>query len=131
MDLFFQACGAVLLSVILILSLGSHSRDFGILVTIGVCVLVITAAMSFLRPVLDLIDTLIKMGGLNRELVQILLKSAGICIIGETASLICADAGSSSMGKAIHILATAVILWLSLPLFTMLVDLLQKIMGEL
>ena len=131
MEIFFQACGAVLLSVILILSMGSHGKDFGLLVTMGVCVIVMTAAMAYFRPVLDFIDTLVSFGGLNRELVQILLKSAGICIVGETASLICADAGSSSMGKVIHILATAAILWLSVPLFSLLVDLLQRMMGEL
>ena len=131
MELFFQACGAVMLSVILILSMGSCSKDIGLMVSIGVCILVATAAMSYLSPVLDFVDMLISLGGLNRELVQILLKSAGICITGEIASLVCNDAGNSAMAKAIQILATAVILWLSLPLFSMLVELLQRMMGEL
>lgn len=131
MELFLQSCGLVLLAVILMLAMGNGSKDLSLAVSIGVCVLVMTAAMTYIRPVLQFVDTLTQMGGLNRSLVQILMKSSGICIIGELASLVCADAGNSSMAKIIQLLSTAVILWLSLPLFSMLLDLLQKMMGEL
>ena len=131
MELFLQSCGLVLLAVILMLSIGSGSKDISIAVSIGVCVLILTAAMAYIKPVLQFVDTLTQVGGLNRNLVQILMKAAGICIIGEFASLVCSDAGNSSMAKGIQFLATAVILWLSLPLFSMLLELLQKMMGEL
>ena len=131
MELFIQACGAVLLSVILILSMGSHSRDLALTVTLGVSILVMTAALHYLRPVLDFADTLIHMGGLNSTLVQILFKSAGICILSEISALICSDAGNNSLAKAIQMLAAAVVLWLSLPLFTMLVDALKNLLGGL
>ena len=120
-----------MLSVILILSMGSHCKDMSLMLTLGVCILVATATMHYLRPVLDFIDSLISLGGLDSALVQILLKSAGICIIGEISALICTDAGNSSMAKSIQMLATAVVLWLSLPLFGMLVELLKDLMGEL
>ena len=49
----------------------------------------------------------------------------------EIANLVCKDAGNESMGKSVQLLGTAVILYLSMPLFTALIDLLQKILGEL
>jgi hypothetical protein len=45
--------------------------------------------------------------------------------------MVCADAGNASLGKVLQILASAVILWLSLPVFTALIELIQKILGEL
>lgn len=44
--------------------------------------------------------------------------------------MVCTDAGNASLGKAVQLLGTAVILWLSLPLFKALVELLQSILGE-
>ena len=48
----------------------------------------------------------------------------------EITSLICTDAGNAALGKSVQILATCGILWLSIPLFTSLIDLLNKILGE-
>jgi hypothetical protein len=52
-------------------------------------------------------------------------------LIGELAGLICSDAGNAALAKSIQILTTAVILWLSIPLFESLLDLVQAILGEL
>ena len=71
------------------------------------------------------------MGGLDSGTLRILLKAVGIGLVSEIAALVCADAGNSSLGKTVQLLGSAVILWLSLPLFTMLIELLQRIMGAL
>lgn len=131
MTTFLQACAGVLIAVILILTLGSHGREMGTLLGIGVCCMAALAAMTYLRPVVDFLSMLEALGGLDSDLVKLLLKAAGIGMISEIACLICNDAGNASLGKAAQILGTAVILWLSLPLFTALVELLQKILGAL
>ena len=45
--------------------------------------------------------------------------------------LVCKDAGNESMGKSMQLLGSAAILYLSVPLFAALLELLQKILGEL
>ena len=45
--------------------------------------------------------------------------------------MICTDAGNASLTKAIQLLGGAVILYLSVPMFSALMDLIQKIVGEL
>lgn len=131
MVLFLQVFAAVLLSVILILTLGSQRKDISTLLAIGVCCMVAISAMQYLRPVIVFLQTLESLGGLEGSMVAILLKITGIGILSEVCNLVCSDAGSASLGKVIHFLSTAVILWLSLPIFNAFVDLLQKIMGEL
>ena len=69
-------------------------------------------------------------GNLNTEMLEILLKSVGIGLLSEIAVLVCCDMGNASMGKTLQILSMAVILWLSLPLFSSLLDLIGKILGE-
>lgn len=131
MSAFFQACGAVMIGVVLILVLGGQGREMGTLVGIGVCCIALLAAISYLRPVLDFLETLETLGGLDGNLVTTLLKAAGIGLISELAGLVCADSGNASLGNAVRILGTVAILWLSLPLFSALLELLQKILGEL
>ena len=131
MDLFLKCCGGVILSVILIQSMGSLTREMGLLLSICTCCLVALTMIGFLKPVVDLIHQLEHLGNLNGSMIGILMKAAGIGLICEIASLICNDAGNSSMGKTLQMFGSAVILWLSLPLFTSFLELLQQILGEL
>lgn len=131
MTLFLQVCGAVLLSVILILTLKSNAKDIASILTIAACCTVALAAMHYLRPVLDFLHVLEHLGNLHNGMTKILLKVTGIGIVTELAVLICKDAGSESLGKTMQLLGTAVVLYLSMPMFTALIELLQRILGEL
>lgn len=131
MTLFLQACGAILIAVVLILCLGNERKDIGVVLGISVCCMLGTMGLRYLRTVIDFLDQLETVGGLSRSMLDILLKTAGIGLISEFSGLVCADSGNASLGKALKILGTAVILWLSIPLFTALLDLIQKILGGL
>lgn len=130
MELFLKACGAVLLTVILILAQGSISKDLSMVLSVAVCSMMALTAMEFLQPVIGFIAELEQIGGIDHTLVSSLLKVTGIGLVSEVAAQVCADAGNGSLGKAIKLLGSAVILWLSIPMFTMLIDLLQRILGE-
>ena len=100
-----------------------------VMLTIGVCCMVLVAAIAFLKPVLEFMHQLESLGKLNSQMVQILFKVVGIGIVSEIAGMICSDAGNSSMGKALQLLSNAVILWLSIPVFQTLLELIQQIIG--
>ena len=70
------------------------------------------------------------MGQLDGDWVTILMKAVGIGLIAEIAALVCSDAGNASLAKAIGILSSAVMLWLSLPLLQGLLELVQNMLGE-
>jgi stage III sporulation protein AD len=86
-------------------------------------------ALTYLQPVVDFIRQLQATAQLDDGMLEILLKAVGIGLIGEIASLICADTGNAALGKSLQLLSAAVILWLSLPLLTQLLELLQQILG--
>ncbi len=131
MERYWQAAAGVLLAVILGLVLGKQGKETGLLLTIAVCCMTACAAVSYLKPVLDFVQQLQQIGQLDGEILQILLKVVGIGLVGEIASLICTDAGNGALGKTLQLLTTSVILWLSLPLLTLLLELIQQILGEL
>lgn len=128
---FLEACGAVLLAIILIVNLSGHRRDMAALLALAVCVMVALVAVQYLRPVLGFLEELEEIGGLDGDMVRILLKILGIGILSEIAVPLCADAGSASVGKSLQFLAIVVMLSLSIPLFRSLIQILQEILGQL
>ena len=131
MGLFIKTCCGILLSVILILTLGSRNKDLSLVLGITVCCMVSLAALEYVRPVIRFIEQMEELVELDHSLIQILLKVTGIGMICEIAALVCNDSGCSSVGKTVKLLGAAVMLWLSLPLYAMLMDLLQGILGGL
>lgn len=131
MGTFFQAAALVLVASVLGLILSKQGKEMTTMLTIGVCCMVILGAISFLKPVLDFLRQLESLGNLNSQMVQILFKVVGIGLVSEIAAMICSDAGNASMGKSLQILGSAVILWLSIPVFQTLLELIRQIIGGL
>ena len=129
MTVFYQATGAVLLTAILTLVFSSQGKETGMVLALAGCGLVLVIMVSFLEPVMTFLKQLLDAGQLDESMVRILMKTAGIAILSETAALVCADSGNSSLGKALQMLGTAVILWLSIPVFQSLLELIQGILG--
>ena len=127
---FLQAAAGVLLTVILVLALDKEGKQTALLLVLAVCAMVCVLALGYLSPVVDFMKKVSELGGLNNEMLGILLKVVGIGLIGEIASLICTDSGNASLGKVLQILSAAVILRLALPLLEQLITLLERVLGE-
>lgn len=130
MGMFLRAFGAIMITVILTLTLNKQSKELSLLLTIGVCCMVLLVGLQYLSPVIDLVHRLNALCDCENGWIRILLKVVGIGLVGEIASLICADAGNGSLGKSLQFLASTVIIYLSIPVLNGLMDLLQQILGE-
>ena len=128
MDTFIKATAGVLIALILCLVLAKQGKDLSILLVLLVSCMVLSAALTYLQPVLDFFNKLTVIGKLNTELIGILLKAVGIGLLSEIASLICADAGNSALGRTLQIMASTVILALSVPIFTQLLELIETLL---
>ena len=128
MDNFLKATACVLVALILYLVLVKQSKDLSLMLAIVVCVLVAISAIEYLMPVVELFETLKSIGKLNNQMLRILLQAVGIGILAEIAALLCADSGNAAMGKTLQLLSGVVILWLSVPLFTEMIDLIREIL---
>lgn len=129
MERFLQAAAITLLAVILTVVISKQSKDLAVLLTLMAACLVLFTACMYLEPVLDFARRLQSIGNLDGDMMGILMKAAGMTLVAEIATLICNDSGNAALGKGIHILAAAAVLWLSLPLLEKLLDFVQKMMG--
>ena len=131
MELFWKAIAVSLLTVILGAVMGKKDKDISVLLSIAGCVLVAGFTAVYLSPVVRFLGALESMGNLRSDLLGILLKAVGIGLISEIAAVVCSDSGNAGLGKMIQLIGSVVILWLSIPVFQALLDLVQTILGEL
>ncbi len=131
MEQFFRAVALVLLAVVFILILRGSSKGIGELLSLLVCCMVMTTAIAYLKPVVEFIRSLQEISGLDAWILKTLLKVVGISVTAEIATVLCDDAGNAALGKALQYLATAVIVFLSLPLLTKLLQLIEGILDRL
>lgn len=130
MDLFYKGIAAALLTSVLVCQLNRQERDFALLLSLAGTAMIMMAGVRFLQPVLKLLYQLQELGQTQQESLKILLKAAGVGITGEIAATICSESGSSSLGKTIEFLSTAAIAFISVPVFTAMIQVLQQILEE-
>ena len=128
---FYKAALCVLVAVILCLVLNRQGKEFTMLLSILVCSMVFLIMAGYLQPILSFSTRLRALGQVNSETFQILLKCTGIGLLGELVAVICQDSGNNSLSKSLNLLSTSVIIWLALPLFEQLLNLVEKILGEI
>ena len=131
MDIVFKAISGVLIVLVLCQVFAKQGKDISLLLTITVCCMVITAAVSYFRPVIDFFKDLQTTTNLNSELMRIMLKVVGISLLTELTVMVCNDMSKASLGKSLQILSAAAILCLALPLFEQLLELLNTVLGAL
>ena len=128
MDLFWKTLAGILIAAILTMTL---RQDMALLLSLAVCAMGAMILLEYLEPVLDLLRRLERIADLQSDMLGILLKSLGLAMLSELSSLICTDTGNASLGKVIRMLTNGAILWLAVPVFQSILDLLQKIVEEI
>lgn len=129
MDNFWQWIAGVMLTVVLGITLSKQGKDISLVLTMVVCCMVLLAATSYLKPVMEFVERLETISNLDAGYSRIVLKSVGIGLITEIAVLICNDSGNTALGKSLQIAATVLVLWFSLPLMEALLEMIERIMG--
>lgn len=131
MEHYLKATAIVLVAVILILSLNHTHRVFATVLSLTVCAMIAVMAIGYLQPILAFCQKLNNLGGLPVDMLRVLIKVMGIAITAEVAVTICDDAGNKSLGKTLQLLSSAMIIYLSLPLLTTLLEIIEEILANL
>lgn len=130
MSVFFQATVGVLLAVVLTLTIRRQGSEMAMLLSLAVCCIVAGLAIRYLEPIVTFMLRLQSIASVDADTLRILLKAVGIAFTAEIAVMICEDSGNGALGKALQMLASAVILYLALPILTALLELVENILGN-
>lgn len=131
MEPFWKAAALALIAAVLGMALNNQDKQFALVLSIAACLMVTAITVTYLKPVFAFLKELEALGDLQGDMLSILIRALGVGLTAEIASMICTDAGNASLTKAIQLLGGAVILYLSVPMFSALMDMIRKIVGEL
>ena len=120
-----------MITAVLSLTLGKQEKDLSLILAITASVMAVSAAFRLMEPVFEFLRKLEQLGDLQSGVLGILLKITGVGITAEVSSLILTDSGNTSLAKGVHLISSALIVSLSLPILETLLELIQSVLGGL
>lgn len=94
-----------------------------------VCALILGATCQLFQPVLQVLDTLRSMSGLEEAVTAPVLKVMGIGFVSQIAVTVCEDTGEKALGQAVEVGCSILALYVTLPLISAVLQLLKDILG--
>lgn len=131
MDIFLKITAGFLITSVVTLTIAKQNSDISLLLMIFVCCMAVISAISYFSPIIQFMERLVSVGQIEEDIFRILLKTAGIGIVSQIASMICSDAGNQTLGKTLQLVATSVILCICIPLFDKILILIETVLGSI
>ena len=128
MDEIIKILGIGLISLVIAIILKQYRPEYAIYVSIIAGVLILFLAMEKLSGIINLLQAISDKTYINKQFLGILLKITGIAIITEFAVSICADAGEKAIATKIEIGSKVIIITMSIPIISSLLELIIKIL---
>ena len=101
--------------------------ELSLSLTICAGVVILLYCSGALTAAIELMDKLVEAGGLSGQVVEPVIKTAGIAVITRLAADFCRDAKESGLASAVELAGTALALVTVLPLMSAVVDLLTEL----
>lgn len=105
-----------------------QSPEIALVLGVGGCALVVLYCSGALESVMELADKLVQAGGLSPQVIEPVMKTAGIAIVSRLAADFCKDAREGGLASAVELAGTALSLAAALPLVSMVLDLLVQLL---
>ncbi len=120
--------GIGLVGLIIIVILKQYKPELAIYVSMAAGVIILVYAIEELTGVINLLQSISNKTYINSSFLKILLKITGITFITEFAVSICSDAGEKAIASKIEIGSKVVIITMSIPIITSLLELVVEIL---
>lgn len=104
-----------------------QSPEIALALGAGACAVVLLSCSGALGAAVELMDKLAEAGGLSSQVVEPVMKTAGIAIITRLSADFCRDAKESGLASAVELAGTALALLMVLPLMSAVVDVLTEL----
>lgn len=119
--------GFSIFAMFLILTVKEQRKDIALILSIVAGIGLLLFSVTKVSAIVEMLEDLVLKSGMNKEFFIIILKVTGISYIIEFGRSICIDAGESAIANKLEIAGKVIIVSLSLPLISALVNSLSSI----
>jgi len=117
-----------LVAVVLIILLKQYKPEFALYISLLTGILIIILVMDKLTGIIQLIESISNKANINNQFIAILIKITGIAFLSEFAVSICKDAGETAISNKIEIGTKIIIISMSIPIISSLLEIILKIL---
>ena len=121
--------GIGLLTLVIIIILKQYKPEFAIYASIIAGILILVIAFEKMTGIIELLQTISNKTYINKSFLTILIKITGIAFLTEFAVSICSDAGEKAIASKIEIGSKIIIITMSMPIITSLLELVVEILA--
>lgn len=118
---------AAVIVVLIALKLREMGSGYGILMSIGACVMMMYFVIGRFRQITGYIDRLVSYVSVDITYIDIILKMIGIAYICQFATDICRDAGYQAIASQVEMAGKISLILLSMPVLMSVIDLVVAI----
>lgn len=116
--------GVSVFAVIMIIILKNYRPEMALVLSIITGIGIMLYAISKMSSVINVLNDLVSKSGVNTDFLLIIIKVIGIAYIVEFGKNVCIDAGQSSIATKLEMAGKVVIVVLTIPLISSLVNVL-------
>ena len=120
--------GIGLIALIIIILLKQYKPEFAVYVSLIAGALKLILAIDKLAGIISLLQSLANKASINTEFLTLLIKITGIAFLSEFAVSICKDAGEAAIASKMEIGAKLIIISMSIPIISSLLEIILKIL---
>lgn len=128
MEEIIKIIGIGLTSLVIIIILKQYKPEYAIYVSIIAGIIILFFAMEKITGIVNLLQSISNKTYINKTFLSILLKITGIAFITEFAVSVCSDAGEKAIASKIEIGSKVIIVTMSIPIITSLLELIIEIL---
>ena len=120
--------GIGLIALIIIVMLKQYKPEIVIYVSLIAGALILFIVVDKLTGIINLLQSLASKASINTEFLTLLIKITGIAFLSEFAVSICKDAGEGAIANKMEIGAKIIIISMSIPIISSLLEIILKIL---
>lgn len=120
--------GIGMIALIVIIIVKQYRPEFALYISIMAGVLILLISLEKMGEIVTLIQSISEKAGINGKFLSILLKITGIAILTEFAVSVCKDSGESAIASKIEMGSKVVIISMSIPIISSLLELMLNIL---
>ena len=114
---FFGAAVFCITAAALALVLRQYRPEYAVLVSLGCSVVALLWLLQGIAQVMEELEQFFQGSLISGELIQVVMKCLGVCILTELAGQTCRDAGENAIGAKVELAGKVTLVLVSLPLF--------------
>ena len=126
--MIIKIIGIALIALIKIILLKQYRPEFAIYISLLTGVLILLLVMDQLSEIISLLQSLATKASINSTFLGLLIKITGIAFLAEFAVSVCKDAGEGAIASKIEIGSKIIIIAMSIPIISSLLEIILKIL---